>query len=129
MNEDRDETDAEIVERLRRNWQNYSKGIGDALKRLINSLNSGDDINLSGIDRDLIVYAMAFTASAQEAKDHIGDLTKLAAELHRAKWQFSEDKDLRPFNELHRIGDIAIKMRDAAKATLNTTKGGSHEEA
>ena len=51
-------------------------------------------------------------------------LTKIAAECHRAKWQFDLSEDYRPsraaarvliakaFDELHRIGDIALKLRD-----------------
>ena len=50
-------------------------------------------------------------------------LTKIAAECHRAKWQFDLSEDYRPspaaaraliakaFDELHRIGDVALKMR------------------
>lgn len=56
-------------------------------------------------------------------------LTRLAAELHRAKWQFDLSEDYQPakataraliakaFNELHRIGDMALKFRDEAKDT------------
>ena len=52
-------------------------------------------------------------------------LTKLAAELHRAKWQFDLSEDFQPsksaaralilqaFHELRRIGDLALKYRDA----------------
>jgi hypothetical protein len=52
-------------------------------------------------------------------------LTQIAAELHRAKWQFDLSEDYRPtakaarglivkaFDELHRIGDLALKHRDA----------------
>ena len=52
-------------------------------------------------------------------------LTRIAAELHRAKWQFDLSDDYRPtakvsramiataFSELHRIGDMALKMCDA----------------
>lgn len=56
---DRDETDAEMVERLQRTWDIWGPRTGDPLKRLINSLDAGETINLSGIDRDLIVYALA----------------------------------------------------------------------
>jgi hypothetical protein len=57
--------------------------------------------------------------------EHKSDLTNLAAELHRAKWQFDLSDEYTPtkavarqlilnaFNELHRIGDIALKMRGA----------------
>lgn len=37
-------------------------------------------------------------------------LIKVAAECHRAKWQFDNDKDptgIVAFRELHRIGDMA----------------------
>lgn len=52
-------------------------------------------------------------------------LTEIAAECHRAKWQFdfndenrlpvgqARDMVKRAFGELHRIGDIALKQRDA----------------
>ena len=51
-------------------------------------------------------------------------LTKLAAELHRAKWQFDLGENRPPkdvaialvgkaFDELHRIGDLAMKYRAA----------------
>jgi hypothetical protein len=55
-------------------------------------------------------------------------LTKLAAECHRAKWQFdfsdenrlpvSQARDMvrRAFGELHRIGDLALKYRDAVSS-------------
>jgi len=53
-------------------------------------------------------------------------LTKIAAECHRAKWQFDLSEDYRPtakvsralifaaFKELHRIGDMAMKLRDVS---------------
>jgi hypothetical protein len=58
---DRDETNSEIVDRLNANWERCGMTIGEPLKRLISCLDSGEAINLSGIDRDLIVYALAFT--------------------------------------------------------------------
>jgi hypothetical protein len=54
-------------------------------------------------------------------------LTEIAAECHRAKWEFDLSDDYRPtpavarslitkgFAELHRIGDRALKLRDALK--------------
>lgn len=54
-----------------------------------------------------------------------GEITKLAAECHRAKWQFDLSEDFTPtrqagkalaakaFQELHRIGDIAIVAKTA----------------
>jgi len=60
----------------------------------------------------------------QSSKQKSSDLTKLAAECHRAKWQFdfsdenrlpiSQARDMvkRAFGELHRIGDMALKLRD-----------------
>jgi hypothetical protein len=57
-----------------------------------------------------------------------GELTKIAAECHRAKWQFDLSEDYQPskssaralilqaFHELHRIGDLAMKARDAYAA-------------
>jgi hypothetical protein len=41
-------------------------------------------------------------------------LTEIAAECHRAKWKFENEKDKRPFDDLHRIGDMALKLRDLA---------------
>lgn len=53
-------------------------------------------------------------------------LTKIAAECHRSKWQFDLSEDYKPsaaaarslikksFDELHRIGDAVLKLRDAA---------------
>lgn len=55
-----------------------------------------------------------------------GDLTKIAAECHRAKWQFDFNDEIKigmpvarralvkAFEELHRIGDLALKLRDAS---------------
>ena len=52
------------------------------------------------------------------------DLTKIASECHRAKWQFdfsdenrlpvgqARDMVKRAFAELHRIGDLALKLRN-----------------
>jgi hypothetical protein len=57
-----------------------------------------------------------------------GNLTKIAAECHRAKWEFGLSEDFQPskssaralianaFNALHRIGDMALKLRDASPA-------------
>lgn len=57
-----------------------------------------------------------------------GSLTEIAAECHRSKWQFEENEEhLMPaaearrlvrkaFNELYRIGDMAMKARDEVKA-------------
>jgi hypothetical protein len=42
----------------------------------------------------------------------ISGLTQVAAECHRSKWKYSDDKDKRPFDDLHRIGDMALKLRD-----------------
>ncbi len=57
-----------IVARLKNNWRNHSETIGEALMRLIACLDSGSDLNLSGIDRDLIVYAMAHTRSVAQRR-------------------------------------------------------------
>jgi hypothetical protein len=58
-------------------------------------------------------------------------LTKIAAECHRAKWQFdfsdenrlpvSQARDMvkRAFGELHRIGDMAMKLRDGPDTSGN----------
>lgn len=60
-------------------------------------------------------------AEAQRLK---GMLTKIAAECHRAKWQFDLSEDYKPsaaaaralivkgFEELHRIGDWALANRN-----------------
>lgn len=56
-------------------------------------------------------------------KEQMGVLTKFAAECHRTKWQFDLSEDYQPtksaartlivkaFDELHRIGDMALKIR------------------
>lgn len=95
----------------------------------------GTEDNETGeANAELIVQAVnAFARSpaavelAQGAPATVSELTKLAAECHRAKWQFDFDDESRPrvararelvhkaFDELHRIGDIALKMRDDAK--------------
>jgi hypothetical protein len=61
-------------------------------------------------------------------REAISELTKLAAECHRTKWQFdfndearlnvgrARDLIKRAFQELHRIGDLALKARDALLA-------------
>jgi hypothetical protein len=66
-----------------------------------------------------------YGADAQ-ARQERSDLTKLAAECHRAKWEFDLSEDSQPsksaaralitnaFNALHRIGDMALKLRDAS---------------
>lgn len=58
-----EETDVEMVVRLQSNWDRHGQTIGEALKRLVNSMESGSDLHISGIDRDLIVYAMARVAT------------------------------------------------------------------
>lgn len=64
---------------------------------------------------------------APGGREEIAALTKLAAECHRSKWQFdfndenrlrvgqARDMVKRAFGELHRIGDLALKLRDALK--------------
>ncbi len=64
-----------------------------------------------------------------------GNLTKLAAECHRAKWEFDLSEDYQPskpaarqlikaaFNALHRIGDLALKLRDASAITSTGRRG------
>jgi hypothetical protein len=47
------------------------------------------------------------------ARKAVSALTKVAAECHRAKWKYVDDRDRRPFDDLHRIGDIALKLRDS----------------
>lgn len=61
-------------------------------------------------------------------------LTAIAAECHRAKWQFSTGDDVRlpaaeardlvmkAFDELHRIGDLALKARAALLPVLGGEK-------
>jgi hypothetical protein len=68
---------------------------------------------------------------AQKAPDS-SNLTNIAAECHRAKWQFDLSEDFQPsksaaralilqaFHELHRIGDLAMKMRNAAVPSLSS---------
>lgn len=64
-------------------------------------------------------------------------LTQIAAECHRAKWQFDLDEEykvsaveaqrkvVRAFNELHRIGDMAMKLRDGVALPSTDGKGGA----
>ena len=66
------------------------------------------------------------------AERSISALTKIAAECHRAKWQFDLSADYRPtaavaramipkaFDELHRIGDEALKLRDQIRSSLTS---------
>lgn len=73
---------------------------------------------------------------AQRALDPKGKMTKIAAECHRAKWQFDLNEDFRPsksaaralilqaFHELHRIGDMAIKARDSYAVTSTECEEG-----
>lgn len=64
-------------------------------------------------------------------KSEGSELTKIAADCHRSKWQFDDSERTIPaaearrlvrraFDELHRIGDAAMKARDALK-TSNCT--------
>ena len=83
-------------------------------------------------------YAMALEqcrhhTPAQSMPIPKGELTKIASECHRAKWQFDLSEDFQPskssaralilqaFHEIHRIGDIALKLRDAT--ALSSTDG------
>lgn len=75
---------------------------------------------------------------AQTRLDPKGEMTKIAAECHRAKWRFDLSGDFQPsktaaralilqaFHELHRIGDMAIKARDAY--SLSSTPGQAIEK-
>lgn len=59
-------------------------------------------------------------------EDAHADLIGLAADCHRSKWEFDLSEDFKPtakyartlilkaFDELHRIGDRAIRAKDAA---------------
>jgi hypothetical protein len=79
-------------------------------------------------EREINLFAritVALRGAAQAAPDR-GALTKIAAECHRAKWEFNRSEDYKPnakvaramilkaFDELHRIGDMALRLRDAA---------------
>jgi hypothetical protein len=71
------------------------------------------------------------TALPQTLKVRVSNLTKLAAECHRRKWQFDLSEEYQPskaaaralitkaFQELHRVGDLALEMR----AALSDDKG------
>jgi hypothetical protein len=75
-----------------------------------------------GESREAIIEECAKDRTAES------ELTKLAAECHRAKWQFdfsdenrlpiSQARDMvkRAFGELHRIGDLAMKASAALRA-------------
>lgn len=75
---------------------------------------------------DKIKEAIAVELGLAEMRgiDRMRDaITKLAAECHRAKWAFDLSEDYRPtaaaargmirkgFDELHRIGDLALEYR------------------
>lgn len=77
-----------------------------------------------------------FRSAAQRQSDR-GDLTKLAAECHRAKWEFDLSSEGQPpskselrelanntFRALHRIGDMALKLRDASSVPSTDREGG-----
>jgi hypothetical protein len=66
---DRDETDQEMIDRLQANWDRHGEKIGRPLKMLVNCLEPLDPIHLTGIDRDLIVYALSSARRAPEAAD------------------------------------------------------------
>lgn len=76
----------------------------------------------------------AQSCQATTERAEIGALTRLAAECHRAKWEFDLSEDYRPspraaralilsaFQQLHRIGNIALRDRDAIRAVLQSEK-------
>ena len=82
-------------------------------------------------DKDEIASCLTdMTSDAPEAPaaaptNPTRELTAIAAECHRVKWQFDLSEDFQPsksaaralilqaFHELHRIGDLAMKARDA----------------
>jgi hypothetical protein len=76
------------------------------------------------IQIEAAAHIEALEAALREARSSI---TAIAAECHRAKWEFDLSEDYTPskaaarasilqaFNVLHRIGDIAIKAKDAAE--------------
>lgn len=47
---------------------------------------------------------------AQRAQASTEALIKIAAECHRTKWKYADQWDSRPFDDIHRIGDMAMKM-------------------
>lgn len=56
---ERNETSEEIVQRLQINWDRYGETYGAILIRLLDSMNSGEELRLSGIERDVVIYALA----------------------------------------------------------------------
>lgn len=80
------------------------------------------------VSREMMRAAVVIPRPAPEApaaSPLTGELTKIAAECHRTKWQFdfsdenrlpigrARDMVKRAFCELQRIGDLALKARDA----------------
>ena len=71
----------------------------------------------------------ALEAALREAR---GSITAIAAECHRTKWQFdfndenrmpvSQARDMvrRTFDELHRIGDMALELRKTRRGRRHT---------
>ncbi len=95
----------------------------DAVWRNGNST-TGDSVRNSCAD-ELEKAALAQPAPEAKLREGVGALIRVAAECHRAKWQFdfNDEKRLsvgmardmvkRAFDELHRIGDLALKERTA----------------
>lgn len=83
------------------------------------------------ISQDLLELANALSGGVAQAGTDRGALTQVAAECHRAKWQFDFSDEIKigmgvarrsltkAFEELHRIGDMAMKLRDAAPQPLD----------
>lgn len=66
---DRDESPEEMVARLQINFYRNSPHYREPLMRLVNCLTSGEEISFSGIERDIIVYALARTYQQQEREN------------------------------------------------------------
>lgn len=56
----RDETHAEIISRLQANWDRNREQAGTTLMRSINDTTASEAFFWTGIERDLVVYALAF---------------------------------------------------------------------
>jgi len=103
----------------------------DAIESVITDLvNDGKIPFLRVRDGRVIADAILAKLDLAQQQDRSA-LTKIAAECHRAKWEFDLSSDYRPtakvardmipraFKALHDIGDMALKLRDASKSVTS----------
>lgn len=60
-----DENDHDTMARLKICWDRYSPAYIEELRTRLRCLRSGEGVALNGIERDLLVYALAFTRNAR----------------------------------------------------------------